>query len=109
MAIETGARIECDTLLLVATETEREELQRAAEEAGHAFEPQSVEGLGDFFHLGIVGGTRVNAVRTEVGPLSYGGSASRAIYFRTAMGATSVVQLGMAFGVMPGRSRLAMF
>jgi adenosylhomocysteine nucleosidase len=56
--------------------------------------------------LDKIGTNRVNAVRTEMGPLSYGGSASQAIYFKSATGTTSIIQLGMAFGTLPARQQL---
>jgi adenosylhomocysteine nucleosidase len=52
-----------------------------------------------------IGDNRVNAVRTEMGPLSYGGSASQGIFFKSATGATGIIQLGMAFGIRPERQR----
>lgn len=52
-----------------------------------------------------IGDNRVNAVRTEMGPLSHGGSASQGIFFKGATGAYAIVQLGMAFGTMPERQQ----
>lgn len=97
---EVQARLSCDVLLLVATDDEQKALITAAEELNLPFEERS--GMyGTYFDLGQPGVSRVLAVRTAVGPFSYRGSASRAIYSKSETGATGVICLGMAFGVDP--------
>ena len=49
--------------------------------------------------MGIVGMTRVMAVKTKMGPLDYRGSASEAFTYQNATGATSFICVGMAFGI----------
>jgi adenosylhomocysteine nucleosidase len=89
----------CDLLIFVATQTEEEQLQAVAGELTIPFERKNVAGVGEFYALGRVGDFLVNAVRTKMGPLSHGGSASRGILYQQATGATGIVQVGMAFGV----------
>lgn len=84
--------------MFVATQTEEEQLLKVATEFGIAVE-QRASDLGNYYHLGRVGDSILNAVRVEMGPMSYGGSASAGILFRQATAATGIIQLGMAFGV----------
>jgi nucleoside phosphorylase len=95
----------CDLLLFFATSSERDALQEAAKQRGIPFHRKSHPTLGRFFWMDKVGDNRVNAVRTEMGPLSHGGSASQGIFFKSATGATAIIQLGMAFGIMPARQQ----
>jgi adenosylhomocysteine nucleosidase len=90
----------CDLLNLVATRTEEEQLEAVTSELGLPFQRRNAGGLvGEYFSIGQVGDFLVNAVRCKMGPLSHGGSASRGILCQQATSATSLVQLGMAFGV----------
>ena len=104
------ADLRCSVLLLFVTSTEMETLEEAAVERGLTFEKRSVRGPHsekvEFFSLGMLGCYTVNAVRTKEGPLSYGGSASRAIYYRTITGASEIIQIGMAFGVNPQSQKI---
>jgi len=64
------------------------------------------EVLGTYYWLGQIGNERVMAVRAGVmGSLGFGGSAELAARFRQFTGATSIVQLGMAFGIDPTRQK----
>src|SRR5262249_32750606 len=61
-----------------------------------------------YYNLGQVGDRIVFAVktdRTSMGPHGFGGSAARGIYCKEETGATSVIGLGMGFGVDPARQR----
>ena len=98
MVHEERLAIQCDLLVFVATQTEEEQLLKVATEFGIAVE-QRASDLGNYYHLGRVGDSILNAVRVEMGPMSYGGSASAGILFRQATAATGIIQLGMAFGV----------
>ena len=98
MTEEERRALQCVLLVFVATQTEEEQLLEAASELGLAVEPRS-SSLGDYYHLGGVGDSRVNAVKMEMGPLSHGGSASVGILFQQATTATGIIQVGMAFGV----------
>ena len=95
----------CDLLLFFATSSERDALQGAAKQRGIPFHRKSHPTLGRFFWMDRIGDNRVNGVRTEMGPLSHGGSASQGIFFKGATGAYAIVQLGMAFGTMPERQQ----
>jgi adenosylhomocysteine nucleosidase len=88
----------CDLLIFVATQTEFEQLQRVATEMGLPWK-EGESPLGTFYNLGAVGTNRVLVVRTAMGPLTYKGSASHAIYYLNATEASGVIGLGMAFGV----------
>jgi len=102
--------LRCDILILFATSSEREKLEEAAKELRIAFDKRYTVGPHqekvEYFSLGNVGNNRVNAFKTEMGPFGYGGSASRAIYYRTITGATAIIQVGMAFGIDPSGQRL---
>ncbi|MDM8549340.1 hypothetical protein QUF72_04645 [Desulfobacterales bacterium HSG2] len=94
-----------DLILLIATSTEKEELKKVAMEKGIPFEKRK-SGRGSYYYLGKVGSFQAIAVRTEMGPLGYGGSASKAIHYQSVTSATAIVQLGMAFGVWPDEQKL---
>jgi hypothetical protein len=93
----------CDLLLFFATTTEKEQLRAAALRMGFTFDRDKHPNLGRYYRLGQIGDFRVIAVQTEMGPLKYQGSASQGIYFKSATGATAIVQLGMAFGIDPAQ------
>src|SRR5438270_12429475 len=97
----------CDLLILIATSTEEKQLKAVAGELGLSFRRRNVGGLvGEYFSIGQVGDFLVNAVRSKMGPLSHGGSASRGILCQQATGATALVQLGMDFGVDRARQTI---
>jgi nucleoside phosphorylase len=95
--------VRCELLLFSTTTSEKEQLQAVAGELGIPFRRNTHELLGRYYALGKVGDFEVIAVRTEMGPLKYGGSASRGIFFKLSTPATAIVQLGMAFGIDPKR------
>jgi adenosylhomocysteine nucleosidase len=92
----------CDILLFVATQSEREQLEVGAKELGLPFEEKLDERVGTYFTLGTIGSARVRAIRTRMGPFFHQGSASQAIILRAATSATSIIQIGMAFGIQRG-------
>lgn len=108
----------CTLLLFVATSTEETALRQAALDRGLAFErvkdPELYEyGWGEYHRLGVVGSETVIAVRPSresgdvvMGALGRLGVAAKAIRFRAATGATSIIQLGMAFGIDPGWQKI---
>lgn len=98
MTDEERRALQCDILLFVATQTEEEQLLAVAAGMGINVETRS-SSLGDYYHLGRIGDTNVNAVKMEMGPLSHGGSASVGILYQQATTATGIIQVGMAFGV----------
>ncbi len=91
--------LKCEILLFFATQTEREQLAKGAIELGLPFEEQNDARVGTYYSLGTIGPNRVRAVRTRMGPFFHQGSASQAIVLRAATSATSIIQLGMAFGI----------
>jgi nucleoside phosphorylase len=96
---------ECERLIFVATCTELAALKFAAKELGIAF--SMGRGLyGEYYDLGKVGADRVLAIRTKMGPLLEKGSAARALQYRYATRANTIIGVGMAFGVDPDRQRL---
>lgn len=100
--VNEDEQIQCDVLILVTTTSEREQLDQAARDAGLSFQSKKHSRHGRYYALGVMGHSRVHAVRTEgMGPLGFGGSASKAVLFKAATGATGLIQLGMAFGVDP--------
>lgn len=93
-------------LLFYATTTERQQIDAVSKELGLQFRRREHRSLGRYYRIGPVGDFDVIAVRTEMGPLNYGGSASKGIFFKIGTPATAIVQVGMAFGVDPKRQQL---
>jgi len=90
----------CDTLVLMAVSAEELALEEQCGLFNIPFEKQRHPLLGSYYDLGLVGFENVVAVRSRtMGSLAFGGSAELASRFHRATGATSIVQLGMAFGV----------
>ncbi len=99
MANRAVDELKCDILLFFATQTEREQLEKGASEFGVPFEERNDARIGTYFTLGKIGPNRVRAVKTCMGPFFHQGSASQAIILRAASSATSIIQVGMAFGI----------
>lgn len=91
--------LKCDILLFFATQTEREQLERGASEFRVPFEKRNDPRVGSYFTLGTIGPNRVRAVKTRMGSFFHQASASQAIVLRAASSATSIIQVGMAFGI----------
>ncbi|MBS0208524.1 MAG: nucleoside phosphorylase [Planctomycetes bacterium] len=91
--------LKCDVLIFVSTQTEREQLENGARELGILFDERNDARVGTYFNLGTIGPNRVRAVKTRMGSLFHQGSASQAIILRAASSATSIIQVGMAFGI----------
>jgi nucleoside phosphorylase len=91
--------LKCDILLFFATQTEREQVEKGASEFGISFNEMNDPRVGTYFSLGTIGPNRVRAVKTRMGPFFHQGSASQAIVLRAASSATSIIQVGMAFGI----------
>ncbi len=90
----------CDLLLFVATETESAQLQMAAKERGLSFDRiETGRDQGESYRIGLCGQHRIIAVKTRMGALGHGGSAGSAFRYTAKTGATSIVCLGMAFGI----------
>lgn len=107
MTTVDGESLACDLLILVATSTEVKQLKTVARELDLPFRRRNAGSLvGEYFSIGQVGDFLVNAVRSNMGPFSHGGSASRAILCQQATGATALIQLGMAFGVDRARQSI---
>lgn len=88
-----------DLLLLTVTETEQDELLQAATELGIPYTVSPGEFSRDFYDFGKLGSYRVAAIRSKMGALDYGGSASAAQVYRAATRATGIIAVGMAFGI----------
>lgn len=96
----------CDMLLFFATSSEKEELRNVAKKMEIPFHRKNDKRLGRYYSLGQVGDFKINAVQTEMGALSHYGSASKGILYKIATGATSIIQIGMAFGTIPSKQTL---
>ena len=91
----------CDILLLVATDTEEEELKAAVKRLGLSISTAKGH-FSDYLDLGEIGNSgSVYAVRTSMGPLGYHGSAAKALHCKMETGAIGLICLGMAFGCDP--------
>jgi nucleoside phosphorylase len=91
----------CDVLLFVATQLELEALREAAVARNLQFEEQK-SNIGTFYplgELGELGGRRVVAVKTQTGGLGPKGSSANARFYVEKTGATSIILVGIAFGV----------
>jgi nucleoside phosphorylase len=93
---------ECEYLLLVATTTEQEELEKAAASIKAPWRPLGrIRGQRcfDLGYLGHTGGSRVLAVRVAMGPQGATGSAASAFRYPSLFRAQGMICLGMAFGL----------
>lgn len=95
---------QCDVLLFVATKTELEELEKSARARGASFDliPVADEEKHlprESYWLGMVGDYRIIAVKTRMGAIGDGGSAALGLHYVQRTHATSVICLGMAFGI----------
>jgi len=97
--------LKCDLLIFVATPSEVEQLETVAKEMAIEFRETKARDFA-FYSMGTIGSNRVNAVRVEMGPFSYGGSAARGIFYKTVSSAAGIIQLGMAFGVNDNQQKL---
>jgi len=90
-----------DTLIFVATTAELEQLREAAKVRALPFEKlkNPPDRPGTVYRMGAVGPHVVEAVKTEIGSFGPGGSAAQAVLFQKATMATTLLQVGMAFGV----------
>lgn len=104
LTLAEPALMGCDYLLFVATSTELEQLQAAAEKRRLGFERKDSH-LGEYYDLGRAGSSRLFAVRTAEGSLRHRGSTAQAIHWKVATGARGIVAVGMAFGVSRERQR----
>jgi len=113
MPIEPNKRL-CSLLFFLATPAEEDALREAAMERSIQFEKMKDSDLGEYHWLGQLGDETVIAIcpsrrsgRLVMGAHGRSGTASRGIRFREATGAQGILQIGMAFGVDPGRQRPA--
>jgi nucleoside phosphorylase len=96
----------CDTLLVTATEVERDAvLQRAREITG---KPHQLHfGLRrTYFDLGYVGGARIFLVQSEAGSASPGGSHATVADAIDECAPTNVIMVGIAFGIDESKQSL---
>ncbi|MFM7592084.1 MAG: hypothetical protein ACKO85_09850, partial [Isosphaeraceae bacterium] len=91
--------LKCDILIFVTTRTERAQLESVANEFEISFEEKQTAELGSYFKLGKIGLNRVCAVQTNMGSFFHKASAHKAIELMRFSGATSIIQVGMAFGI----------
>lgn len=92
-------------LLFVATDSELQELGAALNAEGFTFVAAEHHILGVYYKIGQIGKENVIAVKTEMGSVYPRSSAFFANSCRVAIGASGVIQLGMAFGIDPGKQR----
>ncbi|MCZ7682458.1 MAG: hypothetical protein M5U28_28165 [Sandaracinaceae bacterium] len=104
---ERARALQVDVLLVCATKTEFEQLEAAAVARGLAWE--AMQGAaGAYYQLGRVGHDRVSVLRLkEMGSHSPDGSAFACHRARAETGATSVIGVGMAFGIDVVRQSIA--
>jgi nucleoside phosphorylase len=98
--------LQCDILLFFTTSSEQEALKKAAKANGIRFAKRVHSKLGEYFEMGQVGDHDIIAIRTTMGPFSFQGSAAKGIFATIVTGATSIIQVGMAFGAKPETQNL---
>ncbi len=103
MSTTMNPDLECDAIILVTTADELQQLQWAAGFLNLPFEEKSDDRVSTFYSLGVVGLTRVIAVRTRTGSHDFRGSASQAMLFKTVTSTKVLIHIGMAFGIDPQR------
>jgi len=94
-----------DVVLVTATPTEHQELERAAKELGFGFTAQPGR-AGDYYRVGDVGTNRVVAMRVSMGAFSPDGAAARCIQARAETQATTIILIGTAFGIDQARQHI---
>jgi adenosylhomocysteine nucleosidase len=92
-------------VLVTATTTEHQELERVAKELGFGFTAQPGR-AGDYYRLGDVGTNRVVAMRVSMGAFSPDGAAARCIQSRAETRATTIMLIGTAFGIDQARQNI---
>lgn len=97
--------VAADVVLVTATLTEHQELERAAKELGFGFTAQRGH-AGDYHRLGKVGTNRVVAMRVSMGAFTPDGAAARCIHARAETQATTIVLIGTAFGIDQARQNI---
>ena len=97
--------VAADVVLVTATLTEHQELERAAKELGFGFTAQPGR-AGDYYRLGDVGTNRVVAMRVSMGAFSPDGAAARCIQARAETQATTIILIGTAFGIDQARQNI---
>jgi adenosylhomocysteine nucleosidase len=97
--------VAADVVLVTATPTEHQELERAAKELGFGFTAQPGR-AGDYYRLGNVGTNRVVAMRVSMGAFSPDGAAARCIQARAETQATTIILIGTAFGIDQARQNI---
>jgi len=88
-------------ILVTATPTEVRQLEAVAIELGLTFAKQRGP-TGNYYDLGKIGGERGNrvvAIKVDMGPFGFRGSASSVMRNLIAFSAQGIVCLGMAFGI----------
>lgn len=96
---ERERALQVDVLLVCATKTEFEQLEAAARDRGLAWDPRTGAG-GTYHQLGRVGHDRVSVLRlASMGSYTPDGSAFACFRARAETRATSVIGVGMAFGI----------
>jgi adenosylhomocysteine nucleosidase len=84
----------CDVLIFTAVPEEVKALKQAANDSCLNYEKIERRNF-EYRNLGRVGGNRVMAVETQMGPFGFDGSAARAIYAKAQTQATTLISLGM--------------
>lgn len=94
-----------DVVLVTATPTEHKQLELAAKELGTGFDKLPGR-YGPYYRLGFVGANRVVSIQVSMGAFSPDGAAARCIQARAETQATTIILIGTAFGVAPGRQHI---
>lgn len=102
---------QCEYILVVATSTEEKQLLEAAKDldipvatSKKRLDPERKARV--YYRFGGLGANRVNAIRVEMGPHGYRGSAAMAMRYKTAFRAQGIICLGTAFGVDRAKQKL---
>lgn len=98
------ASLRADVLIVVVTDIERDAVFAAS---GLGVDPPQVNGPERTYHdLGLINGARVLVVQTEMGTATVGGSLTTIMTAITEVMPTTILMVGIAFGLDPDKQRI---
>jgi hypothetical protein len=97
---------QCDVLLVTVTDVETEALLKTAKTRTGCEYKTELGNQKTYFDLGMIGGARVFAVRSEMGSDTLGGSLLTVRDAIEEVKPSAVIMVGIAFGIIQGSKRL---
>jgi nucleoside phosphorylase/tetratricopeptide (TPR) repeat protein len=103
---DDGPISKCDVLLVTVTDVETKLLLETAKSHTNRDYKERLGENKTYFDLGIIGGTRVFAVRSEMGSDTVGGSLLTVRDAIAEVKPSAVIMVGIAFGVNPKKQKI---